>query len=57
MSNSLQFKGTLSAINTYLKEQQNRYFIYDPNLYKLNEKDFVNRMFYGLSGDDGMTGI
>ena len=44
VSNSLQFKGTLSAINTYLKEQQNRYFIYDPNLYKLNEKDFVNRM-------------
>ena len=44
VSNSLQFKGTLSAINLYLKEQQNRYFIYDPNLYKLNEKDFVNRM-------------
>ena len=44
VSNSLQFKGTLSAINTYLKEQQNRYHIYDPNLYKLNEKDFVNRM-------------
>ena len=26
VSNSLQFKGTLSAINIYLKEQQNRYF-------------------------------
>ena len=44
VSNSLQFKGTLSAINIYLKEQQNRYFAYDPNLYKLDEKDFVNRM-------------
>lgn len=44
VSNSLQFKGTLSAINTYLKEQQNRYFVYDPNLYKLDEKEFVNRM-------------
>lgn len=44
VSNSLQFKGTLSAINTYLKEQQNRYFIYDPNLYRLGEEDFVNRM-------------
>lgn len=45
MPNSLQFKGTLSAINTYLKEQQYRVVaIYDPSLFKLNEKDFVNKM-------------
>lgn len=45
MPNSLQFKGTLSAINNYLKEQQYRPFtIYDTSLFKLEEKDFVDRM-------------
>lgn len=45
MPNSLQFKGTLSAINNYLKEQQYRFVaIYDASLLQLEEKDFVDRM-------------
>lgn len=41
---SLQFRGTLSAINNYLKDQNRSNTSFDHNLYQLDEEAFVERM-------------